>query len=638
MHPDRNSATMMIPLVEMPQPRGNAGAGSASPRSADPVFHDVLRAGGGADPTREGGDIVTDAPARQTAARQQAANGADLAAEMEDGHDAATPTARTSWPTTPHGAAQQDVASVPKTVAGGPATPDAPIMKRRQASASGQDPAPVVGTAMATPSDTSPASASSQSAGHRGDSPLPEIVPAGTGVIRAQIASNQGGPSAQAEMVGGRAMLTAPEASDPVETRARSRGQAGAFDAPGKMTQSRIPRLGYDTQGQGAMQALAGTRMAAAREADAAFLMAGQTDGMRDMADVSAPMRLRPQGQVMMADTGSPPALVGRQSGDIAARDHAAQDVTQRSIAQMVAQGKFQTDAQRGPSGVAAAQVLRAMPDVQMPVAPSLASLLSQGPTGSAGVAIPSDGLRMDLPDLGMVEAAAVTSLQSRAELGRSSARLPESYPASSPKVAVQSGGALPFPGSPAPAIPQSDPSMFSRTSDRIDPAGRNRTDRPDGGPLPAPGLAPALASLTQPHPAGLAAGIDARSLRVQILDGMRRPGQSAFEIQLAPAELGRLRITLRPGDNGMQLFFTADRPETLEMLRRHAVDLEHDLRVLGYDALDLGFAQSDDQPPDSAPSQSAAPNITSDAPGPAQEAGRQARSGVGRGHVDMRL
>lgn len=114
------------------------------------------------------------------------------------------------------------------------------------------------------------------------------------------------------------------------------------------------------------------------------------------------------------------------------------------------------------------------------------------------------------------------------------------------------------------------------------------RTDRSDAAPPPM--------TLSQPpgSPVSYAGVAVAPGLRVQILEGVRK-GRSVVEINLAPAELGRLRITLRPAETGMQLFFQADRPETLDMIRRHAADLALDLRALGYEQLDLSFAQSDD-------------------------------------------
>jgi hypothetical protein len=63
------------------------------------------------------------------------------------------------------------------------------------------------------------------------------------------------------------------------------------------------------------------------------------------------------------------------------------------------------------------------------------------------------------------------------------------------------------------------------------------------------------------------------------------RPGGPAAlrtEIELAPAELGRLRIALHASEAGLQVAITADRPETLDLVRRQLEGFQRGLASEG--------------------------------------------------------
>ncbi|MEM6587600.1 MAG: flagellar hook-length control protein FliK [Pseudomonadota bacterium] len=72
-------------------------------------------------------------------------------------------------------------------------------------------------------------------------------------------------------------------------------------------------------------------------------------------------------------------------------------------------------------------------------------------------------------------------------------------------------------------------------------------------------------------------------------------PGRSV-EITLNPAELGHVRISLSSAETGMVVSIQADRPETLELMRRHADLLASDFRDIGYDGTSFSFEQSGGQ------------------------------------------
>jgi flagellar hook-length control protein FliK len=72
-----------------------------------------------------------------------------------------------------------------------------------------------------------------------------------------------------------------------------------------------------------------------------------------------------------------------------------------------------------------------------------------------------------------------------------------------------------------------------------------------------------------------------ARDLAQQIGARIMPLARGQFELALAPAELGRLEIALREVDGVMTLSVTAERPETLDLIRRHVDLLAQELRQM---------------------------------------------------------
>lgn len=82
--------------------------------------------------------------------------------------------------------------------------------------------------------------------------------------------------------------------------------------------------------------------------------------------------------------------------------------------------------------------------------------------------------------------------------------------------------------------------------------------------------------------------------------EALKRAPDKAIEIALSPAELGRVRMTMSPQDTGMSVWITAERGETLELMRRHIDDLDQALADLGFEDVSFTFEQND-QPGDEA-------------------------------------
>lgn len=93
----------------------------------------------------------------------------------------------------------------------------------------------------------------------------------------------------------------------------------------------------------------------------------------------------------------------------------------------------------------------------------------------------------------------------------------------------------------------------------------------------------------SDPRPALVARGVSG-----QIADAVRTPPNGSVEIRLSPEELGRVTLSMVPGDAGLVVQLVAERPETLELMRRHVDLLAADLLELGYSGLEFSFSQED--------------------------------------------
>lgn len=82
------------------------------------------------------------------------------------------------------------------------------------------------------------------------------------------------------------------------------------------------------------------------------------------------------------------------------------------------------------------------------------------------------------------------------------------------------------------------------------------------------------------------------------------RPGGGSFQIALNPEELGRVSITMGGREDGLHVMIAAERPETLDLMRRHISVLADELQKLGLGDLtfDLGPSGGNDKNSDDSP------------------------------------
>lgn len=110
------------------------------------------------------------------------------------------------------------------------------------------------------------------------------------------------------------------------------------------------------------------------------------------------------------------------------------------------------------------------------------------------------------------------------------------------------------------------------------------------------------LAAGTRPEQSSVAAGLphqsspsqraDSASVVRQIVDGFSRINEGTVELRLAPEELGRVRMYLVSGEHGLTVHIQADRPETLDLMRRNVDELARNLADAGYEGAGFSFGE----------------------------------------------
>jgi flagellar hook-length control protein FliK len=101
----------------------------------------------------------------------------------------------------------------------------------------------------------------------------------------------------------------------------------------------------------------------------------------------------------------------------------------------------------------------------------------------------------------------------------------------------------------------------------------------------------------TGPPPALIASGISP-ALTPTIVEMTKSGNDGPLELALSPEELGRVTISIRQDGDFVRVTLAAERPETLDLLRRHAGDLVADLRQSGFSGASLSFGQGDQGQP----------------------------------------
>ncbi len=84
------------------------------------------------------------------------------------------------------------------------------------------------------------------------------------------------------------------------------------------------------------------------------------------------------------------------------------------------------------------------------------------------------------------------------------------------------------------------------------------------------------------------------RHISSQLAEAVRKGGgDRPMELTLNPAELGRVRISMQTTDGIVTVNVIAERPETLDLMRRHIDLLAQDFQDIGYGAAEFTFGQN---------------------------------------------
>lgn len=195
------------------------------------------------------------------------------------------------------------------------------------------------------------------------------------------------------------------------------------------------------------------------------------------------------------------------------------------------------------------------------------ASLQAVGPRAPGAGSHPEQAERT--PSEARIEPASIAEAQVRASAPRSVSFAPE-VAVTTP---IATGGTAPVPAAEVLAAEAISP--FGESAE----AGVLRSS-------PATATAnPVVADLTTARPETVR---NAAAHAVEVLT--REPGKTV-EIALNPEELGRVRMALSPSDAGVTVLITSERPETLELMRRHIEQLSQEFQKLGYEQAHFEFS-----------------------------------------------
>ncbi|WP_424941198.1 flagellar hook-length control protein FliK [Aliiroseovarius sp. S253] len=82
------------------------------------------------------------------------------------------------------------------------------------------------------------------------------------------------------------------------------------------------------------------------------------------------------------------------------------------------------------------------------------------------------------------------------------------------------------------------------------------------------------------------------RFVSTQIAEIVRQQPDRPVELTLSPEELGRLRISFQTEGSAMHVTLSFERPDTLDLMRRHIDQLAHEMRAFGMSEVNFTFQQ----------------------------------------------
>jgi len=131
-----------------------------------------------------------------------------------------------------------------------------------------------------------------------------------------------------------------------------------------------------------------------------------------------------------------------------------------------------------------------------------------------------------------------------------------------------------------------------------------------------------------------------ARQIAAQIAAGAARGADRPVDVVLNPAELGRVRLSMTASDGMMIVSITADRAETLDLMRRHSDTLAQEFQDIGYEGtkFEFGNGRGDGNHPDTSDQGTGTSFTEDEIEGPALPGTGIAMSENSTDRVDIRL
>ncbi|MFK7878935.1 flagellar hook-length control protein FliK [Roseobacter sp.] len=105
-------------------------------------------------------------------------------------------------------------------------------------------------------------------------------------------------------------------------------------------------------------------------------------------------------------------------------------------------------------------------------------------------------------------------------------------------------------------------------------------------GPIPWDSRASASTALAQTIARPETPGMIGR----QMAEVLQRMPDRPVELALNPEELGRVRLSISAAEGGITVSVLAERPETLDLMRRHIDQLAREFQALGYNSINFAF------------------------------------------------
>ena len=82
-----------------------------------------------------------------------------------------------------------------------------------------------------------------------------------------------------------------------------------------------------------------------------------------------------------------------------------------------------------------------------------------------------------------------------------------------------------------------------------------------------------------------------------QVAEALQKLPDRPVELALSPEELGRVKLSISAAENTITVNVMAERPETLDLMRRHIEQLAKEFETLGYQDIKFAFAEGQNDP-----------------------------------------